>query len=68
MSAGVEESVAQDFYCGFVRAVEENRRENAAAVPSGLHRWKTEGLAILSVEAPEGSGLRYDSPAGVQPG
>ena len=32
MSTGVEEAMAQNFYCGFIRAVEEDRREDVATM------------------------------------
>ena len=32
MSTGIQEAVAQNFYCGFIRAVEEDRREDVATM------------------------------------
>ena len=129
-AAAIQESVAQSFYAEFVRAVEEDRREDVAAMIAWPRTFFTqEGsvlvengedflpyyddiftdglleaihenqynreradlithngmvgsaggaiwfalledgrLAVLSVGSPEGCSIRYDGPAGVQPG
>lgn len=127
MATGVEEAAAQDFYCGFIRAIEEDRREDTAAMiawprtvftqegsflvenaedflpfyddiftgallediqknqydreqadliahdgmigGAGGDIWfallEDGGLAVLTVQSPEGNSLRYDGPTGI---